>query len=82
MATKIIDIDIDDLFIRCLIILKGEIEILQEKSKNGLLGKKDSKSLLEYIKVLSEMEKKHEAVLNKMNIDEIKKLVDPIRDGK
>jgi hypothetical protein len=71
----IIDISLDDLLGKSLLILYREIRNLLIESSGGKLDKDSSQNLRDYIKLLNELKTKEKDVLNTLSDEELEKLL-------
>lgn len=65
---------IDELTVKTLEILRREIQNLMMESSRGKLESSSSRSLVEYIKLLGELKKKEQDLLNEMSDEFLEKL--------
>lgn len=73
---KLVDTTIDELRTRCLEILRREVTNLMVESSKGKLNPGSSRSLTDYVKLLSELKDIEEEELKKLSDEHLKKLVE------
>jgi len=72
---KLVDTTVDELRTKCLEILRRDVTNLMIESSKGKLAPSSSKSLTDYVKLLSELKDIEEEELKKLSDEHLKKLV-------
>lgn len=76
MKLSIDDFNLDHFIKKCFDILKKEIRYLQDKSSDGKLSTNNTRDLVTYIKLLSELEKSQQEFLGKMSSEQLLKILE------